>query len=344
MKKLVTLFLSIFITSTALASVSNTSAIHLDEEGNTWWTVEELLDFSETADLEEEALCGNDFNCREELYFSRFESEDKRYGLLNLLKENRFWITSINPTEETLEILYFDEDEMLKRWGIEEHQPLDFIFLAWFDNINGQVGNYDPNLPIEPQFSDDLHLLYADSSEAFSTDGFPVNTPFELPIHNTNLNANNLGRIYLAVFGEDYNSKGYLDYSSCLDGYTEGDTCKLMFSSGKGYSYLSPKQGILSENEQGETNDEPLETGSLIEGLGSEIGSKEESKPTAKATSPSSSPIKAPNTGKGDNSCEKIVEFPWWLGILIVVGNIVFLWFFGPNFKKRPHKTLDKNI
>lgn len=338
-------------------------ALSPDESGVAWWSVEELLAFSQFADREEEELCGDDFSCREELLFSRFESEDARYQILDIFREGRFWITSINPTEETLEVLYFDEDQMLKRWGINEKQPLEFIFLAWFDKINGQIGNYDYNLPIEPQFSDDLHLVYASEATSYSKDGFPTNIPFKLSINSTNLSENHIGRLYIAVFGENYNSKGYLDYSSCLQevDYKDGTTCKLMFSSGGSYRYL-PSRETLLENGQDKTE---LITEETLKGDEDEIAIPEDItaefngtdaieepkvvrdldktkdiKDTKKvestiknlATNFPSNSIKAPDTGV--KPCEKVIEFPWWLGILIVIGNIVFLWFFGPNSKK----------
>ena len=191
MKKIPILLLTLIFSALFSTLFSaNTQALYKDADGATWWSVEELLEFSKIADAEEEELCGNNYGCREELFFSRFENEDERYLALNMLKEGRFWITSINPTEETLKVLYFDEDEMLKRWGIEEKEALDFIFLAWFDSINGQIGNYNHYLPIEPQFSDDLHLLYANYAESYDIKGFPANTPFELPINSTGLTNN----------------------------------------------------------------------------------------------------------------------------------------------------------
>lgn len=370
MKKISILFLTILTINLAvpLFLAKNSSAMHQDGD-DTWWSVEELLDFAQFAEREEEELCGNDFGCREELFYSRFESEDSRYQALDMLYEGRFWITSVNPEEETLEILYFDEDQMLKRWGINEIQPLEFIFLAWFDQINGQIGNYNHHLPIESQFSNDLHLLYANSTESYGVEGFPANIPFSLPIQKTNLKDNNLGYLYLAIFGENYNSKGYLDYSSCLKDYEEGMTCELMFSPGRGYRYF-PLQETILENEQDETEfitEEILkedgneiatleinDTDTVEESKG--VGDLDESKDikTIKDTkevksavknletnSPINS-IKAPDTGA--KSCEKVIEFPWWLGVLIIFGNIVFLWFFGPNFKKTFIKPLDKKL
>lgn len=342
MKKIPIFLLTLTICAAFNTLISaKTQALFIAEDGATWWSVEDLLEFSEIAEAEEEELCGDRQDCREELFFSRFESEDKRYEALEMLKEGRFWVTSVNPTAETLEVLYFDEDEMLKRWGIEEIQPLDFIFLAWFNQINGQIGNYNHYLPIEPQFSDDLHLLYADSADSFSPEGYPANTPFELSINSTNLTENTLGYIYIAVFGDSFNSKGYLDYSSCLEDYREGETCELMFSPGRGYSYLPSRE--TNEQTESETTEE-FEIASQVETESPDETETEDLGIVRKITESENRPkldsIKAPNTGGNiASSCEKVVEFPWWLGILLIIGNITVLWFFGP---KKSIKSLDK--
>lgn len=351
MKRIPVLLTLMFCAIFSALFSAKTQALYKDEDGVVWWSVEDLLEFSEVADAEEEELCGEDLSCREELFYSRFESEDERYTALNMLKEGRFWVASVNPTEETLEVLYFDEDEWLKRWGIEEHQPLDFIFLAWFEQINGQIGNYNHYLPIEPQFSDDLHLVYADSSESYDiNNGFPANKPFKLPINNTNIIDNSLGRLYIAVFGENFNSKGYTDYSSCLTDYKEGETCELMFSPGRGYNYF-PLRKTTIENEPSENtiienteSDEIEHTELIISQETTEDKSNLEPQTVTEETLKPVSPflIKAPNTGSYTNLCEKTIEFPWWFGGILLLGNITALWLFLPQkSQKISKKSLD---
>ena len=50
---------------------------------------------------------------------------------------------------------------------------------------------------------------------------------------------------------------------------------------------------------------------------------------------------KAPNTG-AQPCMTKSIEFPWWLGALIVIGNVAFLWAFWPKSPKKSKKVLDK--
>ena len=350
MKNLPSLLLTLII-SVAFSTLfsEKTQALHLDENGVKWWSVEELLDYSAQVDVEEQAICGGDTNCREELFFNKFENEPK-YRALSIFREGRFLVTSINPEEEKLEVFYSDEDPMLKRWGIEEKQPLEHIFLAWFNEPNNQIGNYNYDFPAESQFTNDLHVLYVSNPTISS---YPANVPFELPISSTNLKNNQLGRIYLAVFGWQFNAKGSTDYSSCTNDsmYEPGETCKLAFSADHGSTYLpsikfatqnaTPEGPVGNDTALGATQDDPI------------IETNDESTPTNPESDTTTRPqalqpqatqsqniqpqtsIKTPNTGSLISPCEKVVEFPWWLGILIIIGNVVVLWFFWPKKSKK---------
>ena len=108
MKKIPILLLTLTVALGNLLFFSPDSLAIYQDDDNTWWSVEELLEFSQLVEREEAELCGDDFGCREELFYSRFESEDARYQALNILQEGRFWVTAVNPTEGTLEVLYFD--------------------------------------------------------------------------------------------------------------------------------------------------------------------------------------------------------------------------------------------
>ncbi|MBR0372630.1 hypothetical protein IJH72_01660 [Candidatus Saccharibacteria bacterium] len=413
---------SIFMGNLTIAPL-NVSAKYREDE-TTWYTVDELLEFSEEVRTEEELLCGDNQDCRMELHFSHFEegAEHEKYRALYMLEESQFWVTSINPGQETISVLYFDEEPFLKMMGIEEHHPLDFIFLAWFDEINGAIGNYNHELPIEPQFPEDLHLLYADESLSYSSEGFPSSEQFNLPIAPTNLRDNHLGYIYLAVFGEYFNSKGYVDYSSCLTepDYGDGVECRLMFSADRGYRYFPPRETIdepetieptekpenpteptspinpenptdLTESKpltdpEGPSNvtENPINENLLDEAMTEThqelktsddreenrtkyltVTEKTSSTPGVVAYSVSSTnpvnptdstisranestkesvtsvnplgekEVSLPEAGELNPKCEQIVIFPWWIILLLIIGDAIILWFFWPKNSKR---------
>ena len=335
MKKILILLLTlIFCASGNTLFSAKTQALHKDENGVNWWFVEELLNLPEKDNSVDVGY-----------------EEDEESAALRMLRGGRFWITSIDPSEEIVKVLYFDEDEDLRRWGIEEKQPLDFIFLAWFDHENGEIGNYNHNLPIEPQFSETPHLLYAGDAEPFNTEYFPSNQPIELPLNSTNLKDNHLGIIYAATFGENYNSKGYFDYSSCFENYEEGDTCELVFSPGHGYAYLPVKEKTMYVDGLGEITyiekypkeeNEEVEENIIAEEKPEEkeIEEKEKTDDSLIRNIP-----KTPNTGNYTNGCEKKVEFPWWIVPILVLGDAAVLWLFLPQkSQKKSKKHLTKNL
>ena len=76
-------------------------------------------------------------------------------------------------------------------------------------------------------------------------------------------------------------------------------------------------------NEQAST-DEPVQKD---EGYGS-------TSDAAVASSASTATVKTPDTGVATEECTKSVEFPWWLIVLIVLGDAAVIWWFIPARKR----------
>lgn len=326
---------------------SNASAMYR-ESNATWWTVPELLEFKEQVEREENEICSNNQSCREELFFSHLESEDTRYQALEMMLQSRFVVTSINPGKEKIKVIYFDEEPMLKRMGIEEHDPLNHIFMAWFDQDNPAITNYSYQYPYENQFPDDIHLLYIGDKESYSSTGFPANQEFELPIQSTGLSNNQLASIKVATFANQYNSMGQANYLSCTREYDYNPEvgCRMMYSAEQGSRYFPPREtieqnqtnltedlNILVSSEAPETeqldnsttSNQPLATNDTNEIVITSL--KNTNEPTDFA-------IKVPETGTLTNECNKVIEFPWWLALLLMLGNITLLWLFWPKNQK----------
>ena len=115
MKKLPKILISTLIIS-AFAPILNsakTHALYIDDDGAPWWTVAELLEYKESVDAELEATCGSDTDCVRDFYQSkRFNPEDEKTMALIRLIEHQFAVTSINPEQEKIKILFFDTDMM----------------------------------------------------------------------------------------------------------------------------------------------------------------------------------------------------------------------------------------
>ena len=130
-RKIPLLILTLTISALA-ATVPNQASAAVRYDGTTWWSVAEMLDFYNQVEQEKVTLCGDDAGCTQEFDMTMVEKGNK-YSALNNLIEGQFWITSINPKEETVKILFFDEDRMLAHMGIKEEIRLNSFYFAWFD-------------------------------------------------------------------------------------------------------------------------------------------------------------------------------------------------------------------
>lgn len=342
MKNIPLLFLSILIFG-LLFSPGKPAQAAIQAENTTWWSVEEMIEFSRQVDAEREELCRGDQACEEDFYLSMHEKGDKYSALLNFLS-SRVWLTSINPATETIKVFYFDEDMMLGNMGIEEHADLTHLYFGWFDDWSGQIYNYNYD-----QFTDGtmpgLHTMYVGDASEYGAGWIPTREEVELSVAGSDLIRNTSGKIDYAAFADPYfNAQGYFDVSSCLNApdYTEGTECKLMISSDRWVSYFPPRDEIRLENEdivdsafnddiQNELNGSLSQTESL-ENAGNEQVKNEQPATTENTIYTKDNFIKSPNTGTMTNPCpSRTIEFPWWLVILIALGDAVVLWLFWPN-------------
>ena len=350
MRKIPTALLVILTVSIANLAILRQNSFALYQENDIiWWSIDELMEFSRQVDTETEAICGDNISCRQEYYFNNLEGDNPKYRALNRLYQTQFRITSINPEAETMEVLFLDQNPMLRQMGINDgHYPLDYIFMAWFYQHNPNITNYYYAYPDEGQFPDDLHIIY--SSGEYQGGIFPSNQKFSLPINQTNLSENPLGRIYVATFGEQYNSKGSIDYASCLrdPDYIPGKGCQLMISADYGEQFFPSKSTTLQNdelniNDTEENYQNHTEETENVEGYGSANSNTEtlsDSFNNVKILSNDSkiletpSVIKTPETGTFTPECNKVVEFPWWLALLLILGNTILLWLFWPKSQK----------
>lgn len=245
MKK-IPIFLSILTASLGNIAFLAPNSFALYQEGDTtWWTVEEMLEFSHQVDDEKEKLCHGDQDCEMEYNFTMYEKGDKYRALENFL-QMQFWITSVNPGTETVKVLFFDEDMMLKRMGVRESLEIEHLYLGWFSDWKGQIYNYNHD-----SFTDGStpgsHPLYDSTIRDLST--IVPWEEIELSVSGGDLVDNLSGKIDYAIFAKHnmFNAQGYFDYSSCLraDDYTIGAECQLMVSADQWVTYLPPRETII---------------------------------------------------------------------------------------------------
>lgn len=321
---LITLFSAIF--------TSTTSAVYVDEDMDTWYTVDELLEYREQIRQEENELCGENRECRLN-FFSEKYNED-RFIALNQLLQHQFVATMINPGQEIIEVIFFDEDSMHSWTGFRELIELNQVYVGWLEDDVERIyrDGMEPGKYRRGEISG-AHQIYAWQNDDEEINLIGPNTITRLSAPG--LNTNNTGQlIYNADAGPGkYAAYGRFIYSKCLSepDYMLGDSCHLVFSAEKGYKYTllketDEKNEIMSNNiVDSDTSSE--EVIKLSESSNMEV--KEE---TVMA--------KAPNTGVETSLCnQKTIEFPWWLVIIIALGDMVVLKLFWSATKK-PKKSL----
>ena len=375
MKKTSILLLSILVASLAVMPSQSTFAA-IEEKGTTWWSVAEMLEFYQEVEVEKTTECGDDYNCRMEFDLNLRERGPKYSALANFV-EGQIWITSVNPSEETVKVLFFDEDMMLKHMGIEEKLTLKHLYIGWFEDWQGQIYNYDhkrfTNGSIEG-----LHAVY-DSYE----DDISRITPWrevELSASGSELLNNTSGKLGIASYADMFNAQGMVDYSNCLnmEEYQEGVECKMYVSSDQWVSFFPPIQASLTapeENYAGNetlTDDEPgqeayvpeevsdpnemiqpitedeidNESNNMVDNTVNEKELIIEENDSIKEYSPlvySGVTIKAPETGTLTTENQTTTEFPWWLGAIIGLNVVTLLWLFCPDYPKNTKKIEKKS-
>lgn len=353
MKKIPILLLLTLISNFVFVP-SRSSFATIEENGTTWWSVEELLDFYPEVEAEKDAECGDDQDCRMEFNFSMIEKGEK-YRALNNLIETQFWVTSINPVTETIKVLFFDEDMMLRHMGIEEKLEIEHLFIGWFENWVGQIYNYDHNSFTNGSIPG-VHILY-DSTVEDPTVIIPWQEN-ELPMFEPNISDNVLGKLDYAIFAKEnkFNAQGAFDYSNCIKSsdYEPGLECKMYISADHWVAYFPPRNEIepkepTSQNPSTDNTPSdseptpPVEESLVVEqpiiDRGTELSEESREDSVSNEATLSLAPdIKAPNTGIG--SCDRAVEFPWWFMLMLLIGDIVALWLFWPTKSKKSRKNV----
>ncbi len=298
------------------------------------------------------AECGENQDCQTEFNYTLIERGEK-YSALNNLIEAQFWVTSINPETETIKVLFFDDDMMLRRMGIKEKLEIETLFIGWIEESVGHFYYYNHDGPEDGSVPGLHHLYTSDYEDVNEIIPWQEN---EFQMFDPDASGNTSGLLSFSIFAKDnlFNAQGVFDYSNCLNSpdYTFGTECKMYISGDQWVSYFPPREEIslnepesttdpieISAEESSETEPENMEKGTesneeLEPGFGSETASDSEP-----LTSNLAIP-EAPNTGKA--SCERVIELPWWFLALLGLGDLIALWLFWPTKNHKNPKNLHK--
>lgn len=244
MKKIPLFILSILVLGLATTQSSHAAIL---ENDTTWWTVEELLAFYPEVEAEKEAKCGSDLDCKMEFGFLMMERGEK-YSALNNLLESQFWVTSINPETETIKVLFFDDDMMLKRMGIEEKLELENLYIGWTESWLGHGYYHNFEAPFNNTILG-VHQLFNSEVEDIG-----VITPWqesEFSMLDLDISGNTNGFLNYTIYAKNnmFNAQGDINYSSCLNSpdYREGMECKMYISGSRWVSFFPPRTQIVEQ-------------------------------------------------------------------------------------------------
>ncbi|MBO7718235.1 hypothetical protein J6S37_01930 [Candidatus Saccharibacteria bacterium] len=264
MKKLSTFLLLTLIFGLTISPGVN--AIYTDDDGATWYTVEELLDYQQEIDTELSEVCADDIGCRQDAYFSKMETKLELLALEQLAGQ-QFILTAINPEQEYIKTLFFGEDMMLKRMGISEELDINQVYIGWLEDDVERIyrDGMDPD-----QYSNgeipDAHTIYAwkDGTEAEQL----IQPDMEAELPAANLGTNTTGQlIYNIDSGPGkFAAYGRFFYSECMtaSNYLPGSECKLMTSAEKGQRYTPLLETVPNSGAFGGSDDNNDDDGGLF--------------------------------------------------------------------------------
>ena len=356
MKKIISILILIAFLSTA--SLQNpTFATSTSRE---IWTIPELIEMKTESDREMDELCHEDQSCEEGLHSSRLENRGRNLAIENFSNMTLI-ITSINPSNSIVRVLFHDEDQMLRQFfGTRQHAILDELYIAWFSS---RPEIYNRDYALYGNYPDGMYYpLFAGSSATNGSDWITPNIEVELNIEDASVLYNSPYLIYFTMEADITNVSGIHDYGDCMNSplYEEGMECRMVFDDAGGFFFLPFLPGAETPVFY------PLSEETLIDkNTTSEIGSQETSISPSSADSletekensstnslgnsdaSSSSATKTvnptiPNTGASiypfKNHIKK-VDLPWWIIVLVVLGGAFLVWLFTPNSKKPPKNS-----
>ncbi len=364
-KKIPCLLLALAI-STLVTTVPNSSFA----ESRAMWTIDEMATLKAEIDAEDDLICIGDWECEERLFFERLDSGNEIYRALDEFNMSDLIISSINPSTETISLYFQDKDQMMKMMGIDSSRSLSEVYMFWLED--GMIGpakdtidiyNYSKDVK-DGNNIDGLHPLISKNEDRDGVNWLPPKTEVYYSVVGSNLMDNEEGIIYFTV-----NASGFIiglkDYSTCIKSpdYVEGMECRLMFS-GSGPVYVpsfvdsadssiedpviepvsdlmpdSTADGFGSATLIGQTSSS---TDLPITGLSFVADESIDEEPTSlKINYDTSAELKAPETGSYTypaEVCNREVNIPWWLIAIILVGNMLFVWWFMPKSQKNRRK------
>lgn len=340
-KKLPLLTLSLLTLTTAASSfylAPSASASIFAPNGEKVWTLEEVMAGATEIENVLAAECPDDISCQGRIY-SEYTAANGLYNGVQYFHNRSFLVTSINPSAETIKILFHTKKTTFGNFTPRE-DTITEARIVWTDEGSPDIVNtYGGMIP--DALPDWAHWVYNASRSTQGPDWFPSYTEFEVFVPEADLDLNTNGIMSYTFYSTYSNARGKVNYTNCLNSpyYEPGMECHLVFKDINGtVDYVPYLDGRPAYPDSGyvEPIMEPESSG-----LGSEDSPNiEDPAAIAPAKLTTTEAIQAPKTPETGAQayptevCSREINLPWWIIVLILAGNALLIWWFTPNRQK----------
>lgn len=326
------LLLPVLVFASIFTNVQTTQAMTIDEKGERWWTVDELIGVMAEAKEERVEQCGEDLRCQMNVKNLQM-NRDSKYRAIKSLEGTMLMVTNINIAKNEITIFVNKEDEMRKMMNMPNVSgEVEVMELAWAE------GDYSEHVDFTSYYEhiwggkeiDGLHILYTFDK---NNDNFPDKKETILKIKNANLSENKTNIIKVFIKNDNgSNATGAIDYGECINSadYAFGMDCKMIISENSRAKFIpassEPENTIIDTPETSELS---LVEESQIKSESSEVVSILTPKENVSELEDNESVIisandnidiiriKAPDTGKYSGDTQKSSWQPLFLTVFI---------------------------
>lgn len=364
MSKKITFLISTLICLPTLLGTADVFATDTGgEESMRYWMVEQMMELNDQVEYEKEQRCSGDKACERNFYNEIRMSDSPEYSALDMFNNFRIIVSRINPTTESLHLLYHDTDAMMRQFGEVERQVLNEFHLVWLDSyMPDPMSDFSYLNNGHPLFVDEIHennlsngvhLVMTKSVANNGQDWISPNQEVEFDIEPNVLISNTTNKLYYAAKIGIWQTHNYFDYSGCLNSpnYSSGMECRYVFyeDGTRGYLPFSVEKPEVTEGISTSTIEVP--TTPVVATTNS--ASTEDTKTaktsvksidrgisdTTKATDMTDVTNITDTTDRTDTTSVEVPLaadneeehiFPWWLIVFGFSGIFLVLWWFVP--------------
>ena len=336
--------ISFFTIISSVGLTLPTFAVAPESDNKKFWTIPELIELREEDVMERGSLCEEDLECEINRHFELLERGGE-YSILNSFNNMILLITSINPSNSTIRVLFHDENPMMRRMGEMEPAILDEIFIAWFSSQPIMFNNYYAK---HSHYSMEMSFLFSGSASTNGYGWFTPNQEVELQIDHAEALLKSPHYIFFTMEGENTSVSGMHDYSNCIESpfFEEGMECRMVFDDTGNFDFLpfwpgsdSPAYNPYSiEEGYGGTIDDNTESNSDIITDNPETAATPSEENDAQATqladATPETALNYPDTGsftESPNPSKRDKNSVWCPILIIFLSDLFIFWWFWPE-------------